>query len=89
MPTILFMPALYVLRSTTPNKFYIGSAPDLPSRLAEHHRGHSPYTKHPGPWVLIYQEQYSALVEAQRREREVKSWKSHRSIRELIHHVVG
>ena len=55
----------------------------------EHPRGHSPYTRSRGPWVLVYQEQFATLVEARRRERRVKSWKSHRSIQELIDHALG
>jgi putative endonuclease len=83
------MPVLYILQSTTTHKFYVGSALDLPSRLAEHERGHSPYTRGRGPWVLVYQEEYSTLIEARRRERQVKSWKSHRSIVELIEKASG
>jgi len=78
------MPFLYILQSETSKKFYIGSALDVPSRLAEHERGQSPYTRGRGPWKLVYQEQYETLAEARCRERQLKSWKSHRSIQELI-----
>jgi len=78
------MPALYILQSATTKKFYVGSALDLPTREADHQRGHSPYTRGRGPWVLVYQEEYATLAEARGRERQVKSWKSHRSIQELI-----
>jgi putative endonuclease len=83
------MPALYTLQSTTTNKFYVGSALDLPTRLVEHLRGHSPYTKNRGPWLLVYQEQFETLAEARTRERQVKSWKSHRSVEELIQQALG
>jgi predicted GIY-YIG superfamily endonuclease len=33
---------------------------------------------------MVYREDYPTLVEARRRERQIKSWKSHRSITELI-----
>ena len=78
------MPAIYILQSLTSEKFYIGSAEDVPHRLAGHQRGQTPYTRPRGPWTLVYQEQYPTLAEAQRRERQLKSWKSHRSIQELI-----
>jgi putative endonuclease len=78
------MPAAYILQSESTGKFYIGSAKDLPSRLAEHLRGHSPYTHNRGPWVLVYSEHHSLLAEARRRERQIKSWKSHRSVQDLI-----
>ena len=75
---------MYVLQSETTGKFYIGSAIDIPSRLAEHQRGHSRCTRGRGPWELVYQERYETLAEARRRERQLKGWKSHRSIQELI-----
>ena len=78
------MPFLYILQSETTRKFYIGTAVDIPSRFAEHQRGHSSYTRGRGPWELVYQEQYETLAEACRRERQLKSWKSHRSVQELI-----
>ena len=78
------MPAVYVLQSESSGKFYIGSAQDLPSRLAEHNRSHSPYTRNRGPWILKYSEDHPILAAARRRERQIKSWKSHRSVQELI-----
>ena len=58
------MPALYILQSTTSGKFYVGSALSLPERIAEHQRGHSPYTRYGGPWNLVYQEECGTLLEA-------------------------
>ncbi len=45
------MPAAYILQSESSGKFYIGSAEDFPSRLAEHLRGYSPYTRNRGPFL--------------------------------------
>ncbi len=78
------MPTTYILKSQSTGKFYIGSTLDLDQRLAEHHRGHSPYTRGRGPWTLAYSEHYATLPEARRRERKIKSWKSSRSVQELI-----
>ncbi len=78
------MAFLYILRSETTGNFYIGSALDSDARFSEHERGHSTYSRGRGPWVRVYQEEYATLAEARRRERQLKSWKSHRSIQELI-----
>jgi putative endonuclease len=75
---------VYVLRSRSSGRFYIGSTTDLQRRLAEHARGHSPSTRDRGPWELVYQEEYAELAQARRRERQMKSWKSHRLIQQLI-----
>jgi len=68
------MASLYILQSTTSGKFYIGSANDVEQRFAGHQRGQSAYTRPRGPWTLVYQEQYATLSEAQRRERQLKSF---------------
>ena len=78
------MAFVYVLQSRASGRFYIGSTSDLSRRLAEHARRHSPYTRDRGPWELVYQEEYAQLAQARRRERQLKSWKSHRSIQQLI-----
>ena len=76
--------SVYVLQSQATQRFYIGCAEDPLSRLVEHNRGQTQSTRNRGPWELVYTEEYSTLGEARRRERKLKSWKSHRSIVELI-----
>jgi len=78
---------LYVLRSETSGKFYVGSTEDLDRRLSEHNRGQTPSTRGRGPWKLVYQEQFASLLEAHRRELEIKRWKSAKLIKALISSV--
>jgi len=75
---------LYILRSITTGKFYVGATVDRAQRLGEHGRGHSPFTRGCGPWERVYEEEYPDLAGARRREREIKSWKSHGRIAELV-----
>jgi putative endonuclease len=78
------MSAVYILQSESGNRFYIGCAEQPELRLKEHNRGQTISTRGRGPWALVYQERFDALAEARRRERQLKSWKSHRSIQQLI-----
>ncbi|MSO19875.1 MAG: GIY-YIG nuclease family protein [Acidobacteria bacterium] len=78
------MAHLYILKSQTADRFYIGSTNDLVRRLSEHARGHSAYTRGRGPWILVYQEAYESLPLARQRERQVKSWKSRQAMDQLI-----
>jgi putative endonuclease len=78
------MPALYILESQTTRKFYIGSAIDAEVRLGEHQRGQTRSTRGRGPWIRVYEEHFATIAEARSRERQLKRWKSHRSIKELI-----
>ena len=78
------MPSVYILQSESSKKYYVGCAANISIRLAEHQRGQTRSTRGRGPWVLVHEEQFRTLVEARIRERQLKSWKSHRSIRELV-----
>jgi putative endonuclease len=78
------MPFVYILQSESTSQFYVGCANEVAPRLAEHRRGQVISTKGRGPWNLVYQEPFATLSEARRRENQLKSWKSHRSIQELI-----
>jgi putative endonuclease len=78
------MPAVYILESQSNKRFYIGSAADAENRLTEHQRGQTRSTRGRGPWVMVYREEFTSIVEARRRERQLKSWKSHRAIQTLI-----
>ena len=78
------MPAVYVIQSEQNQRLYIGCAEHPEVRLVEHQRGQTISTRGRGPWTLVYQERFDTLAEARRRERQLKSWKSHRSIQELI-----
>ena len=89
-PTIPVMVAfVYILQSQTSGKFYVGSTHDLDRRLSEHERGHTPSTRGRGPWKLVHKEEFASLLEARRREPEIKKWKSSRLIRALIATPVG
>jgi putative endonuclease len=78
------MAFVYILQSKSSGRYYIGSTNDLVRRLSEHSRNHSPSTRARGPWTLVYQEAFPTLLEARHREREIKKWKSARSVREMI-----
>jgi len=79
------MAHLYILESESTGQFYVGSTSNRTRRLAEHERGHTPSTRNRGRWRLVYEEEYPTVSEARRRERQLKSWKSRRSLMELIH----
>ncbi len=81
------MPFLYILRSLSTQKYYTGTAEDVSQRVGEHNRGQTLSTRNRGPWKLVYQKQFETVAEARRRERQIKSWKSHRSIDELIRSI--
>src|SRR4029078_107638 len=64
---------VYVLRSLRNGRLYTGSTNDLDRRLREHAAGHSPYTRHSGPFELVYTEPQDSELAARRRERFLKT----------------
>ncbi len=75
---------MYVIRSVTTGRFYIGHTDDIDQRIVEHNTDQSHYTKGKGPWDLAYAEAFRTRAEAMRREREIKKRKSKRYIEKLI-----
>jgi putative endonuclease len=63
---------VYVLRSESTGKRYIGQTANIVKRLEEHGSGLSRYTKGRGPWKLIYTEEFQTRAEAIKRERALK-----------------
>ena len=83
------MPCTYILRSKSSGRYYVGSTSDLARRVSEHLRSHSLATRGRGPWTVVYTEEFPTLLEARRRELQIKRWKSAKLISELIEAAKG
>ena len=64
---------VYVLKSESAKKHYVGYTSDLNKRLEEHNAGESRYTRSYRPWRLIYSEIKHSLAEAKKREEFFKT----------------
>ena len=65
---------IYVLKSLKNGKRYIGSTGQLPiERLQEHNSGSNKFTKANKPFILIYEEKFSNITLARKRENFLKS----------------
>ena len=75
---------LYIIYSTSINKYYVGHSNNLPERLKKHNSNHKGYTGKANDWVIVYSEIHNSKESAYRREREIKDWKSRILIEKLI-----
>ena len=75
---------VYILFSSSIDKYYIGYTNDLERRLTEHNRKKGKYTDGGIPWRLVYQEEYESKSEAMNREKFIKSQKSRQYILSII-----
>jgi putative endonuclease len=64
---------VYILWSSSIQKFYIGQTQDLVNRLVEHNAGEGRFTNLGKPWVLIYQQACATRSEAVALEKKIKS----------------
>ena len=78
---------VYIIYSSSLDKYYIGYTTDLTKRLNEHNTGVSVYTSKASDWVLKYQDSFPERELAMKREKEIKSKKSRKYIDWLISSV--
>jgi predicted GIY-YIG superfamily endonuclease len=74
---------VYILQNPT-GTFYVGQTEHLDSRVASHNRTDKiagKFTRKNGPWTLVWSEQHQSRASAMAREREIKRWKSSKTIR--------
>ena len=76
---------VYILFSSTLNKYYIGfTGDDLMQRIRKHNSNHKGFTGGLADWQLMYSETYSSKAEAMKREKQIKGWKSRIMIEKLM-----
>ena len=71
---LFFVFYVYILQSLKTKKLYIGQTDNLVRRLNEHNTGRGgTYTRHNGPWRLVYSENQPDRSSAANRELYLKS----------------
>ena len=75
---------VYILFSKIRDRYYVGTSADIESRMRKHNSNHKGFTGYVGDWVLVYSEKFSTKELANKRERQIKAWKSRKLIEKLI-----
>ena len=76
---------VYILFSPLKNKYYIGFTGDnIDERLRKHNSNHKGFTGNCSDWKIVYQEKFTEKQQANKRENEIKNWKSRTRIEKLI-----
>ena len=79
---------VYILYSSTKDKFYIGYTSNLKERITRHNQKSKGFTGNTNDWILVYQELFDDKSDAIFRERQIKNWKSKIKIKELIKNMI-
>jgi len=74
----------YILYSDKHDRYYIGHCEVLSARLLRHNNKMVTATRNFVPWRIVYYEEYSTKLEANRRELAIKKMKSRKYIENLI-----
>ena len=75
---------VYILKSVTTGRFYVGCTNNVNRRLEEHNKNKTRSTKNKGPFELIHQENYNSLSEGRKREQIIKSYKGGNAFKKLV-----
>ena len=75
---------VYILYSTSANRYYIGYCSNMEDRLDKHNQGATSSTRPHRPWILAYYEEFDTKTEAIKRELAIKRKKSRKYIELLI-----
>lgn len=80
---------VYVLRSSSTGRLYIGQTGNLERRLLEHQNGLARYTRGRGPWELILTEEFPSRSEAMGCELALKSGQGREALKRMISDRAG
>lgn len=75
---------VYIIKSISKNRFYIGCTSDIEKRLLEHNLGKTKSTKLYRPWKIIYYEKFNDKKQAFKREWHLKHPKGYLEKIEII-----
>ena len=80
---------VYILYSSSLDRYYIGSSADPGERLKKHLANHNGFTGKAKDWVLCCTECFQDKTEAIKREKQLKGWKNKERIQQLIKKHTG
>lgn len=75
---------LYILKSISSGKYYIGSSENPERRLCYHNTIETGFTSRYRPWEIISIQEFESKELAQSAERKLKNWKSRKMIERVI-----
>ncbi len=67
---------LYILKSKSCNKYYVGSSQNPLTRLTYHNTIEKGFTSRYRPWEIVFIKEFDSKNNAHSAERKIKKWKS-------------
>ncbi len=79
---------IYILKSKTADKYYIGSSENPERRLEFHNTIEKGFTARNRPWEIVFTQEFTSKTVATKVERKIKSWKSRKMIERVINREI-
>ncbi len=76
---------VYILYSTSINKFYCGQTNNLENRIVRHNSGQSKWTTKGIPWELVWSRSFDSRSESVKQERIIKKRGIQRYLEDIGH----
>jgi putative endonuclease len=80
---------VYIIKSLSAKKFYIGHSANPFNRLIDHNSGKVKFTKRFIPWEIVHLESFDSKSDAYKRELKIKSYKGGNAFKKLINNSSG
>ena len=75
---------LYILKSKSADKFYVGISQNPKRRLEYHNTFEKGFTSRYRPWEIVFTQEFNSKKEASIIEIKIKKWKSKKMIERVI-----
>jgi putative endonuclease len=75
---------LYILKSKSYDKYYVGSSQNPMLRLSYHNSIEKGFTSRYRPWEIVFEQEFESKEKALSAERKIKKWKSKVMIERVI-----
>ncbi len=75
---------LYIIKSSSVNKYYTGQTANIENRIKHHNDGREKYTKITSDWTLVYSKKFKTRPQAKKVEDFIKKQKSRTFIEKII-----
>ncbi len=75
---------LYILKSKSADKFYVGISQNPNRRLEYHNSFEKGFTSRYRPWEIVFIHEFNSKTDASKMEKKIKSWKSSKMIQRVI-----
>lgn len=75
---------VYILRSDSTDRYYIGQADNLENGINAHRSGKGKYTRIAADWYVVYRKEYEIRTQAKKVEDFIKRQKSKTFLEKII-----